>query len=314
MATEAAPSTDQPNPLGQLERPPIFVVGHMRSGTTWVFDVLSAHPLVAGIFESRIFTMGAVAPLLHEVHWQRDRHVKMFGRDMGLGQILSREEVIADLRPICDDWLARALEPQHRFLVEKSPADSIAVETFAALYPGAAVVHVLRDGRDVAVSTIAARGGWMRRDGTEAEPPPPVWRQVWSTGMAWAGQVKRLRELKTKLDLPFHEIRYEQMHAHPHEAARALFEFCGIPCDDGLLDEILERTHFSQLPKTGPESFRRSGRVGDWRREWSLRERVLFEAGAGEMLAELGYARPPAAGVRLARRLLLAYEKLKRVM
>lgn len=313
MATEVPPARPRPEPLAQLDRPPIFVVGHMRSGTTWVFDVLSAHPLVAGVFESRIFTMEAVAPLLQKVHWETERHVEMFGRDMGLGQVLSREDVVADVRGLCDDWLSRVLEPQHRFLVEKSPADSVAVETFAAIYPGAAVVHVLRDGRDVAVSMSAARGGWMAPEGQPVEQPP-VWRQLWSTARGWQGQVRRLRELSQTLALPLHEIRYEAMHARPHETARALFEFCGIPCDDDLLADLLDRTHFSNLIETGPSSFRRSGRVGDWRREWSRRDRVLFAAGAGDMLAELGYAPTPAPGVRLTRRALLAYEALKRVM
>jgi hypothetical protein len=301
------------DPLEQLEAGPIFIVGHIRSGTTWVLDVLTAHPEVAGLFESLIFTGNGLAAPLRPMHWNPDGSRDMFEREMGLGQILERDEVIADLSELASRWLARALEPQHRYLVEKTPADASAVETLATLFPDACVIHVLRDGRDVAVSTMAAQHTWQRR-GKENAPPPISSRHLWQIGLRWARQVASLRQQALTLPLPFYEVRYEDMHAKPRETARELFDFCGIPIEDALLDEILERTHFSQLPRTGPEEFRRAGRVGDWRREWSHVERLLFTAAAGEVLEQTGYAGPAPKRAQQARELLMRYEKAKRFM
>jgi hypothetical protein len=92
------------------------------------------------------------------------------------------------------------------------------------------------------------------------------------------------------LPLPVHEVRYEDMHARPLQTARQLYAFCGIPIDDELLATLVDQAHFSKLPRTGPDQFRRSGRVGDWVTEWNHLERLLFSAAAGEVLERCGYA------------------------
>jgi hypothetical protein len=276
-----------------------------------VFDVLTAHPAVAGLFESLIFTGNGLAAPLRPMHWDPDRSREMFDREMGLGQILKREEVIADLQELAARWLSRALEPQHRFLVEKTPANAAAVETLATLFPDASVIHVLRDGRDVAVSTAAAQHSWQRR-GDGSDPPPVSARHMWSIGRGWAAQVSALRAQALTLPLPFYEVRYEDMHSSPRETARELFDFCRIPVQDDQLEKILQQTHFSKLPRTGPDQFRRAGRVGDWRREWSRLELLLFTAAAGEVLDQTGYAGPMPKRARQARKQLQRLEKLKR--
>jgi sulfotransferase family protein len=42
-------------PLAQLAGGPIFIGGHLRSGTTWVYEILCAHEEVGGVFESWLF-------------------------------------------------------------------------------------------------------------------------------------------------------------------------------------------------------------------------------------------------------------------
>jgi sulfotransferase family protein len=304
---------NEADPLAQLQAGPIFIVGHIRSGTTWVFDVLTEHPEVAGLFESLIFTGNGLAAPLRPMHWEPERSVEMFDRKMGLGQILERGEVIADLQRLASRWLAHALEPEHHFLVEKTPANAAAVETLATLFPDASVIHVLRDGRDVAVSAAAAQRTWQRK-GDDTDRPPVSSRHMWPIGLNWATQVAGVRQQALTLPLPFYEVRYEDMHGKPHETARELFDFCAIPIDDEQLDQILERTHFSKLPRTGPEQFRRAGRVGDWRREWSRLELLLFTAAAGEVLEQTGYAGPMPKRAKQARKLLERWEKVKRFM
>lgn len=278
-----------------------------------MLDVLGAHPQVAHLFESLIFTGNGFAPLLAATHWGHDGHEEAAERRSGLGQLLERDEVLNDVRYLCDRWLSHALEPQHRFLVEKTPADATAMSTLAAIYPDASVIHVLRDGRDVAISTAVARRTWQREE-TMQDSPRAGSRDLWRIGLSWANHVTTVRAHAMSLPLPFYEVRYEDMHARPRETARELFAFCRIPYDDELLDRILAETHFSKLPKTGAKQFRRTGRVGDWRRDWSRAQLLLFTAAAGEALELTGYGGPMPKRARQLRDLLLRYERFKRWM
>jgi hypothetical protein len=311
--TAVAHVSEGEDPLAQLDAGPIFVCGHIRSGTTWVLDVLGAHPLVANLFESLIFTGNGLGQLLDDFHFSQDLQQSAFGRTVGLGQLLTREEALADLRRLCDAWLAEALEPRHRYLVEKTPADAAAMNALAALYPDASVVHVLRDGRDVAISTAVARRTWQRKEELQDSPREGA-TDLWRIGLRWQNHVTNVRGHALSLPLPFHEVRYEDMHAKPVESARRLFQFCQIPCDNELLERIVEQTHFSKLPKAGPTQFRRSGQVGGWRREWSRWQLLLFTAAAGEALEQTGYAGPVPKRAQQLRDLLMRFERAKRWM
>lgn len=301
------------DPLAQLNAGLIFVCGHIRSGTTWVLDVLGSHPLVANLFESLIFTGNGLGQLLDDFHWNTEFQEQHFGRAVGLGQIMSREEMVADLRQLCDEWLAEALEPHHRYLVEKTPADAAAMNVLATLYPDSAVIHVLRDGRDVAISTAVARRTWQREEKLQ-ESPREGSRDLWRIGLRWDHHVNNVRGHALSLPLPFHEVRYEDMHAKPVETARRLFQFCQIPYDDELLEQILEQTHFSKLTKTGPKQFRRSGKVGGWRHDWSRWQLLLFTAAAGDALERTGYGGPMPKRAQQLRELLMRFERFKRWM
>ena len=90
----------------------------------------------------------------------------------------------------------------------------------------------------------------------------------------------------------FLEIRYESLKKNPIATYRKLYDFCGFPYDDQLLDQIFEKTDFQRNYDGKETEFRRGGRVGDWRRRFSLLDSYRFHRQAGKLLAELGYAKP----------------------
>ncbi len=298
MPQSAASPPPAVDPLGQLERPPILIVGDHHSGATWVSDLLSAHPQVAGISELRLFSGMGLEPLFRNYHWNPESSERMFDRRMGLGQFLTRERVVADLRALADRWLARTLSPAHRFLVERSPIGGPGVRAFMELYPDGLVIWVLRDGRTVAQSILAEqRRRWQPTQ--EAPTPPAGWRMMWSLGTSWAAHVKQVQELGRQAPESFQTLRYEDIQRRVRPSARQIFAICGIPCDEGLLDQFLETV--------GPPA-------GSPSRAWTRLEHILYQAGAGESLQENGYSRAPAPGIRLVRQALLAYERAKGVI
>jgi hypothetical protein len=276
-----------PDSLSQLAAPPIFVVGLHRSGTTWTFDMLSSHPEVAGVFESGLFSSNlGLATLFAEEHWYRDSDRlesdrRFFGAAFRLNQIIDRDELIRDVRNLAGRWLSRALGPEHRYLVEKTPQHLATMPTIAELFPGAVFIHVIRDGRDMIVSRKAAARTWP------GLPSRSV--QVGETAAQWATALSTARETAERERLRYAEIRYEEMRLDPQSALRGLFEFCSIPAKDELVAQICEQTSISKQRRGDGDAFRRRGEIGEWRESLSLRDRFRFDRAAGSMLVELGY-------------------------
>lgn len=287
--------------MASLAAPPIFVVGAHRSGTTWVFDALTAHPQVAGVFESHLFTRRGFAGLLVDDAWRdglQEGHRELTGHGTGVGQLVDRGTVLAAVRDLSTRWLAEAIGDGDRFLVEKTPTHYNAIRLIAELFPSARFVHVLRDGRDVALSIRSAGSSWA-----------PGWRNAsygppWLAARAWSAAVSTARRQLASISNPSLEIRFEELLRDPVRGLRRLFEFCEIPADEAALSDIALRTRISRQPRTGEGSFRRRGREGDWREAFGPLDRFVFRLAAGDALAETGYAQPPGPALRYAQRLL----------
>lgn len=275
MSEQRDPGTTRAS-LDQLEQSPIFVVGAARSGTTWVYDILTAHPQVAGVYESWLFTRNnGLGSVFNSAHWPPNRS--------GLSRLLEREALLEETRAFADRLLARALAPEHRFLVEKSPSHVFAVPLIHELYPRSRFIHVLRDGRDVTVSVRAAARSWV-----------PQWREafgrsVLTSARAWSHAVRRARKLGAQLGDQFLEVRFEEIKRDPLAAYRRLLDFCGISYDEILLEQIHQQTDFAQNYKSNEKGFRRGGRVGDWRTHFNIVDAVQFNLAAGDTLVETGY-------------------------
>lgn len=261
------------SPLAHLAQGPIFIVGATRSGTTWVYDILTTHPQVAGVSESFMFSPVGLSGLFRPIHHG----------DAGLGRLLSREELILEVRELASRLLARALGPEHRYLVEKSGSHAQVMSLIGEVFPTARFVHVLRDGRDVCVSVRASALTWA-----------PGWGRTWARNMysaarEWATIVSSARDHAADLGERFLEIRYEDIKRNPFEAYRRLFDFCGIPHDEVLLRHVFERTDFESNYRPREDAFHRRGQVGDWKTHFNLLDAWAFKRAAGRELIEHGY-------------------------
>jgi hypothetical protein len=171
---------------------------------------------------------------------------------------------------------------------DKTPAYVRSILTLNSLWPEARFIHLIRDGRDVALSAI----NWDRsakladRFATWREDPVTT-AALWWEHMARAGHESGL-VLAPNL---YHELRYEALIQAPEVACRALCRFLDVPYDDAMLTFHEGRTKArpgldakkAWLPVT-------SG-LRDWRTEMSEEHTERFEAAAGGLLDELGYER-----------------------
>lgn len=255
-----------------------------------MYDLLTAHPLVGGAFESWMFSpRHGIGGVFAPEQWDPEHLAKTaegVDRPFGLHQMVTRDEVVGQVRELVSTWLSRRLEPGHRFLVEKTPSHLIGMDTISEVFPDARFIHVIRDGRDVAVSVQAAAESWNPGLGSRGG-------SFGAAARSWRSTVDAIAEAGARRPERYLEVTYEALHGDPGPVVSRMLEFCEIPEDDGRPEELIRTSRFSTHEKRGQDSFRRSGRVGDWRASMGPLDALRFERAAGELLIRLGYEQEP---------------------
>jgi len=250
----------------------VFIVGTRRSGTTWLSEMMLAHPDIGGPgtwdseqgdtlpMESLMF--GAVADVWVSTH-------RVYND--GFGSFLGEDGVYAALRRFCDRLFVSARDhysPGASWYLDKSPDNVDRLPILAAVYPDGWYVNIVRDGRDVTRSTLAAAFPDINSTGDAIT--------TWVRGV---GNVLRDGwRLERKLD-----VRYEDLLADPLGVVGKIFEWLGLPADDEVMAQVQPRTgkHVAKLGSTGPQR-------GKWHDMDPADLAMIYEIG-GDLLAELGY-------------------------
>jgi hypothetical protein len=170
-----------------------------------------------------------------------------------------------------------------RLVGDKTPGYVRRMKTLHALWPQARFIHLIRDGRDVCLS-MSSRPLDQLKPGvfdSWSEHPVPT-AALW-----WELNVRAGREAGKALGPElYYEIRYESLVAEPREECARLCSFLGVPHDDSML-----RFHEGVGNKLGKSAW---GPITSGLRDWKLQmpaaDLEQFEAAAGELLEELGYA------------------------
>jgi hypothetical protein len=163
---------------------------------------------------------------------------------------------------------------------DKTPIYILHLPLIASLLPEVAFVHVLRDGRNVALSLLNA--GWG----------PQRWEHA---ALHWKLQVERGRAAGRALGNRYCELRYEDLLDDPGAEARTLCRFLGLEFEDSML-RYFEGAASLLSAEPYPhehENLRLPPTKGlrDWRTAVPAKEVAQFEALAGDLLTDLGYPR-----------------------
>lgn len=224
--------------------------------------MLAAHPDVSEVpSETNLFSRG-IGPLLGGFH-----HGLRGSSTVG-SVYVERDELLDATRDFCDRVLHPYLREGTDRLAERTSLHVEWVATIAAVYPDARLVHIVRDGRDVARSLIARDWG----PDTVAQAA-----EQWRSGIAAAREGAPGER--------YREVRYEELLIDPERELTALYRWLGLPVDAGVLDAALweARTARNEDP-TDPRLAE-----GKWRDAFGPVELESFHAVAGDLLAELGY-------------------------
>jgi len=240
-----------------------FVVGCSRSGTTLLRALLDAHPLLAVPPESH-FALARDARALRRA-LRRDPWFGLWGIETpGLRGL----DVADAVRALFAAYAAVHGKPRY---ADKTPHYVSHLPALAERFHEARFVHVVRDGRDVALSLLEVP--WGPDD-------------VEGAALYWRRRVLEGRDARLGPER-YRELRYEALVADPERELRALGAWLQLPYDPAMLER-------RPLAVPYPEHHRRlelapTPGLRDWRREMSAADAARFQAVAGDALAELGY-------------------------
>ncbi len=274
------------------EPPPVFVLGVNRSGTTLLSLMLDAHSRVAIPYESHFFVpyfkrraelgdlrdeddrLALVKRILDEPYVRRwDR--RPAPEDVDLGRCTGLEGTIRQV------YLAYARRHGKDVWGDKTPSYVTEIDVLNAMFPDARFVHIVRDGRDVALSVL---------------------RQAWGAGdfmtavRHWADAVRCARKMLRMLPAGrWRELRFEDLVADPEPHVRRLTEFLGLDFEPGMLSNYTRKAaekvgdvinkhhaHLSEKPS--------AAQAYKWRETLSPADQAVAHEIAGPLLDELGYA------------------------
>jgi hypothetical protein len=268
-------------------RRPFFVVGCQKSGTTWIMRLLDAHPAIRCCGEGH-FTDALGVALEGTVTAYND-----LGKT---SRELSGRDAFCAVRLLADQVLVRALaeapDPSRiTHIGDKTPEAALAMGQLDLLYPAAMFIHVIRDGRDAAVSGWAhlERQGEGEQFGSFAEYAGYFARHHWRP------YIERARNAGGQLAGRYIEVRYEQLIDDATAGTASLLRFLGVDNGPESVATCVAGGSFESASggrRPGEEdrgSHFRKGIVGDWRNQFDDEAERRFDDEAGELLDSLGY-------------------------
>jgi sulfotransferase family protein len=323
--------------LGMEHKTRFFLVGEMKSGTSWLMNMLNSHSEIFCGAEGTFFGRHRAADEIpvYEARAPSLYNALLNSEDLRTWQSLwwnnwtkrgkTAEEDLHNLtRLAIDYYLAKGSAASGKRIVgDKSPQHTDYVDEIFDFYPEAKVIHIFRDGRDVAVSLMhhfwnmsrdkrrMSKGGLFdlepeelaKRDAYLADPEAflasgdSIFLEERLRQMAarWSRMVSKASHDGSKLFGPnFFELSYEDLLERPEENLKAVFEFLGARADDDIIRWCVEENSFEEWAgrSRGHEdgsSFFRKGVAGDWRRVFTDRNRRVYENIAKDTLLEMGY-------------------------
>jgi len=266
-----------------------FFVGCPRSGTTLVRAIFNSHPDLAIPDETHFFS---------DMVSQQKRYTRNgeFTADLFLVDLLAHpwfprlgvppDDVRAEMlmeppssyseaaRRVFASYAKRQGKPRYG---DKTPRNLDSLGILAETFPEARFIHIIRDGRNVALSLLDMP--WGPEGIVEA-------------ARIWRSRVERGRKAGRSLGPSrYREVRYETLLDDPESTVRSVCRFIDLPFDPSMLRyfESVEPIISPNRSTRGSVALPLTKGLRDWPSQMSRWDLAKFGVIAGGLLRSLGY-------------------------
>jgi LPS sulfotransferase NodH len=270
---------------------PVFVTGCHRSGTNLLYDTLlsaGGFAIYRGylpVYKVLIPRFGSLARLENRkkimAAWVRSKGFRRAGLDADrlTAKVLDECRTGGDFISTVMSEIASSQKVPRWAVYD--PDNVLYIERIKADIPDALFIHIIRDGRDVALSL-------SKMDGFKPFPWSREAKGLLPSALYWAWMVRKGRQYGRRFPTDYIEVRYEELVCEPRAILKSLGEFLDHDLDyDRIQNASLGRLRESNSSFSGGDE--RSAPVNRWREKLSSQQVASIEALVGECLEELAY-------------------------
>jgi len=141
------------------------------------------------------------------------------------------------------------------------------------------LIHIIRDGRDVAASQMTDHGSWG-------------YNQVNKAAEKWVKLIKSARN--NSKNVSYYELRYEDLVFNTSECIHGICDFLGVGFDDSMMQHQKQKHRFYKTKVAHPSRKRTmkavdNRAIGRYKQDLTQEQIEVFETIAGDMLESLQY-------------------------
>lgn len=289
----------QPESLARTEEemanPYVFVVGCPRSGTTLLQRMLDNHPQLTVANDTHFITRAVKHTLRRDpdpqmnsslleavLNYRRTRRLGL--EDIEIKRAASGSNTYAEFVSKLYDF--RGSKQAKPFSGEKTPDYCRQIPALHALFPRSRFIHIVRDGRDTALSTMS----WAT-----AHKGPGKWAlwqedPVGTCALWWRWQVGTGERDGGSLPAGlYRRLRYEDLVNDPENELREIARILALPYSGDMVNYHAGRVRNQSGLSAKSAWLPPVQGLRNWREDMSPEDVCVFENIAGELLAQFGY-------------------------
>ncbi|MGA8509760.1 MAG: sulfotransferase [Candidatus Sulfotelmatobacter sp.] len=270
---------------------PVFVLGCGRSGTTLLYHMLLSSGNFA-VYRTESNVINLLEPRFGNLSVARNKRRLLDAwyesrlytlADLEKGRL--EERVMTECKN-GGDFLRIIMEEMARKQgverwADTTPEHLLHLHRIKETIPNALIIHIIRDGRDVALSTD--KQGYIRQLPWDKTP------SVMVAGVYWEWMVNKGRRDGRDLGGDYTEVRFEELVGRPQDTLARLGSFINHDLDYDRIRKVgigsvsIPNTSFNE---GSSETFNPTGR---WKNTYTPENLATFEGLVGGTLEELGY-------------------------